>query len=363
MVTLIDILRKKYDINFFVILPEDGDGIELLKDKKIPYKIIKSISWVIPLSVKGSKINDVKTIVKKILNIKAINEISNVIKEKNIDLVHINTTYSYVAAKSAIKLNVPLVWHLREFLEQHQYNTLWDRDAGNKLINTSDKIIVISDSLKKKYVNVFDEDKLVRIYDSVDDKGFYKPNKEIFNNSNLIFIVVGRISYSKGQVDLAKACSMLYSSGFTNFEVWFVGEEFDDAKTEMLDIFKSSKMDNYKFLGHKDNVDELYELADISFTCSEFEALGRTTMEAMLSGNLVIGADSGATTELLTDDRGLLYNLHDADDLFEKIQFAIDNPETSKKIAKSGREYMVENMGAEKNAEEIFNIYCEIFNK
>lgn len=363
MVTLIEFLRKKYDINFFVILPEDGDGIELLEDKKIPYKVIKSISWVIPLSVKGSKINDVKTIVKKVLNIKAINEISKVIKEKNIDIVHINTTYSYVAAKSAIKLNVPLVWHLREFLEQHQYNTLWDRDAGNRLINTSDKIIVISDSLKKKYENVFDEDKLVRIYDSVDDNGFYKPNKEIFNNSNLIFIVVGRISYSKGQVDLAKACSKLYLSGFTDFEVWFVGEEFDDAKTEMLDVFESTKMENYKFLGHKDNVSELYELADISFTCSEFEALGRTTIEAMLSGNLVIGADSGATTELLMDGRGLLYNLHDTEDLFEKIKFAIEKPEISKKIAKYGREYMVENMGADKNAEEIFKIYCEILNK
>ena len=161
---------------------------------------------------------------------------------------------------------------------------------------------------------------------------------------------------------MAKACSKLYSSGFTNFEVWFVGEEYDNTKTEILDLFESTKMDNYKFLGHRDDVGELYELADISFTCSEFEALGRTTIEAMFSGNLVIGADSGATTELLNDNRGLLYNLHDPDDLFEKIKFAIDNPQISKKIAESGRKYMVENMGAEKNAEEIVKLYREILN-
>ena len=334
MVTLVDILRKKYGMNVFVILPHNGDGVELLNDKEIPFKLIYSFSWVIPLEIKDSTITKIKGRVKRIINNIPIIQISRFIKQNDIDIVHINTTFSYVGAKSALRSKTHLVWHLREFLEQHQNNTLWDRKSGNELINKSDKIIVISDSLKKKYDNVFDE----------------------------VFIFVGRISYPKGQADLAKACSKLYSSGFTNFEVWFVGEEYDNTKTEILDLFESTKMDNYKFLGHRDDVGELYELADISFTCSEFEALGRTTIEAMFSGNLVIGADSGATTELLNDNRGLLYNLHDPDDLFEKIKFAIDNPQISKKIAESGRKYMVENMGAEKNAEEIVKLYREILN-
>lgn len=363
MVTLIEILKKKYSIDFFVILPGEGNGIELLNDKEIPYKIINSISWVIPLSVKDSKVTKIKTIVKKILNIKAINEISKFIKENDIDIVHINTTYSYVAAKAAIKIGTPLVWHLREFLEQHQNNTLWNRESGNKLINKSDKIIVISDSLKNKYVNIFDEDKLVRIYDSVDDKRFYKPYKEIFNSDLLTFIMVGRFNYPKGQLDYANACAKLYSSGFTNFEAWLVGEGEPDFNKQLIDIFESANMDNYKFLGYRDDVDELYELADISFTCSEFEAFGRTTIEAMLAGNLVIGADSGATTELIEDNRGILFKLHDSNDLFDKIKFAIDNPETSKEIANSGRDYMFEIMSSEKNADKVFDIYCEILNK
>lgn len=363
MVTLIDSLRKKCNIDFFVILPEDGNGIELLEDKKIPYKIINSISWVIPIAVKDTIMTKIKTFVKKILNIKAINEISKFIKDNDIDIVHINTTYSYVAAKSAIKLNVPLVWHLREFLEQHQNNTLWNRESGNKLIAKSDKIIVISDSLKKKYVNVFDDDKLVRIYDSVDYNGFYKPHKEIFNNDLLTFIMVGRFNYPKGQLDFVNACAKLYSSGFTDFEVWLVGEGDYSFTNQLIDIFESANMDNYKFLGYREDVDKLYELADISFTCSEFEAFGRTTIEAMLSGNLVIGADSGATTELLENNRGILFKLHDSDELYNKIKYAIENPERSKKIAKSGSEHMFKIMSSEENVEEVFKIYCEILNK
>ena len=289
--------------------------------------------------------------------------IAGVLQENDIDIVHINTTYSYVAAKSAIELNVPLVWHLREFLEQHQNNTLWDREWGNKLINQADKIIVISDSLKEKYVNVFDEDKLVRIYDSVDDDGFYKPDKEIFNNDLITFIMVGRFNYPKGQLDYANACAKLYSSGFTNFEAWLVGEGDPSFNKQLVDIFESVNMDNYKFFGYRKDVDKLYELADISFTCSEFEAFGRTTVEAMLSGNLVIGANSGATTELIRDNRGILFKLHDSDDLFNKIKYALDNPVVSKKIAESGREYMFDILSPEKNADEVFKVYYEILNK
>ena len=146
--------------------------------------------------------------------------------------------------------------------------------------------------------------------------------------------------------------------------MWFIGDdEGDGTVNEIINIFESNGMENYKFLGHQTNVENFYEIADISFTCSEFEAFGRTTVEAMLSGDLVIGADSGATTELLSDNRGLLYKLYDSDDLFEKIRYAIENPSVSRQIAKNGRKYMIENMNAEKNAEKIYNLYYEILNK
>ena len=75
MVTLVDILRNKYGINVFVILPHKGDGVELLNDKKIPFKIIYSFTWVIPISVKDNKINKITRFIKRIINIKPIIEI------------------------------------------------------------------------------------------------------------------------------------------------------------------------------------------------------------------------------------------------------------------------------------------------
>lgn len=360
MLDLIQVLRKEYNLNIFVIVPYKNTGSDLLNELKIPFTIIRSYSWMVPISAKNSLSTKIKNIVKKIINARAINKISKFIKENDIDLVHLNTTYTYVGAKSAIETNTPFVWHLREFVEQHQNNTMWDRDKGNALINEANKIIVISDSLKKKYINVFDSEKLVRIYDGIDVNKFYNPNKMIFNHEKLIFLVVGRITYPKGQVDFARACSKLYLNGFKNFEAWFIGSWEEDVKSDIEDIFNSADMNNFKFFGHEKDIEKYYAQADISFTCSEYEAFGRTTVEAMLSGNLVIGTDSACTKELIDKDYGLLYKLHDSEDLYEKIRFAIENQELCKKIAKNAQEYMHSNMTTEKNAENVFKVYSEI---
>jgi len=360
MANLIVNLRKKYNLDIFVILPEQGHGSDILNILDIPYILIPSKDWVIPLNQKKNEVFYKEVEKKKKINKTAINSISEFIKNNNIDLIHINTTYSYVGAKAAINENIPFIWHLREFLEEDQSNTLWDRDECNKLINTADKIIAISNSIYKKYENIFDDEKLIRIYNGIDKK-FYNPNKTIFNNDKLILIMVGGFEYYKGQIEFAEACTKLYSNGFKDFEVWFIGTGRDDVKNQVEKIFKSSNMTNVRFLGYKMNVEDYYNASDISFTCAQSEAFGRTTVEAMLSGNLVIGANNAGTKELIVDKKtGILYEQGNSQDLYEKICFAIENIEQSRKIANNGRKFMFENMTAEKNADNVYEVYKEI---
>ena len=364
MVNLIIILREKYNLDIFVVLPKKGQGQEVLDINDIPYVLIPSEDWVIPLSKeKDDKL--LKEIdYKKNINKKAIKSIRKFIKINDVDIVHINTTYLYVAAKAAIDEKIPFVWHLREFLEEDQSNTIWDRNSGNKLINEADKIITISDSIYKKYENIFDESKLVRIYNGIDSKRFYKSDKTIFNNEKLIFIMVGGFEYYKGQLEFAESCSKLYLNGFTNFEVWFVGTGRKDVENQVKEIFSSANMNNVRFLGYKYNVEDYYEYSDISFTCAKSEAFGRTTVEAMLSGNLLIGANSAGTKELIKDGHtGILYQQGDTDDLYKKMFWAINNKNECKKIAKNGRKFMFNNMTAEINADNIYEVYMEILDK
>ena len=364
MANLVNNLKNKYNINEHVILPNKGNGDGILSSFGIDFQLIESRDWVIPLSTKKDD-KFKKEVAEKIeINNKAITEIEKVIESKNIDLLHINTTYSYVGAKAALNKNIPFVWHLREFLEEDQSNTLWDREKGNQLINKANNIIAISDSIFKKYSSIFDDGKLVRIYNGIDADIFYKPKKEILMDDIIKFIMVGGFEYYKGQIEFAKACAKLYSLGYHNFEVTFVGTGKGEVKEKVENILNSVGMTNVKYEGYKRNVEDYYELADISFTCAKSEAFGRTTVEAMLSGNLVIGADSAGTKELIKNyQTGLLYKQGDSDDLCDKMIYAIENKSIMKNIANEGRDYMFQNMTAEVNADKIYSLYKEILKK
>ncbi len=362
MANLCVYLRDKYGVNVSVIVPMEGHGTEVLDKFGIKHTLINSHDWVVPLSKNRDEIYKKEVENKRNVNKIAVEKLRKYINENNIDLIHINTTYSYVGALAAIEENTPFVWHLREFLEEDQSNTLWDRTKGNNLINKSDKIIAISDSIYDKYKGIMDDTRLTRIYNGIDANKFYKPYKTIFNNRKIRLIFVGGFEYYKGQIEFAEACVKVFNKGYANFEVWFVGMGRADVKQEVITIFENAGMHDYvKYLGYKYDVENYYKDADISFTCAKSEAFGRTTVEAMLSGNLLIGADTAGTKELIDhNNTGILYSHGNSDDLAEKIIFAFENPDISKEIADKGRRVMFENMTAEINADNIYNLYQEI---
>ena len=223
-------------------------------------------------------------------------------------------------------------------------------------------MIAISNSIYNKYIDIIDDEKLVCIYNGIDAKTFYKPNKKILQNKKVILIMVGGFEFYKGQIEFAQGCVKAYEKGYYNFEVWFIGMGRHDVKDKVKNIFKKAGMEHIvKYLGYKYDVENYYKQSDISFTCAKSEAFGRTTVEAMLSGNLVIGANTAGTKELIeNNETGLLYEQGNSDDLSEKIIYAITNPKKSEKIAEKGRKYMFENMTSEINADKIYKLYKEI---
>lgn len=361
LVSLCDFLINKYGLDVFVILPIRGDGKPLLDAKNIPNCIINSFGWGVELSRKMDGKWKKELSSKKLLNDKAIEKIREFIRNNDVDLIHINTSYSYVGAIAAQKENIPFVWHIRELLEEGQGNTMWDRQKGNELINMSNKVITISDSVYEKYSKFIDENKLITIYDGIEVKKFYNPQKNIFKDDVVKIIFVGNIAEYKGIYDFCDACIKLHSK-YTNFNVLIVGsgerQVVEDVKNRFINAGMSNKIN---FLGFQENVSKFLEKSDIFCMCTRWEAFGRTTVEAMLSGNLVIGADTAGTKDLIEDFvTGRLYNQGNSDDLSEKIYWAIQNKDKSQKIANCGRKYMFENMSAERNADEIYKLYIDI---
>lgn len=362
LVELCELLINKYGLDVHVILPYYGNGKSLLDEKNIPNYLINSFGWGIELSrERDSKcLKEISD--KKLVNDSAIQKIGEFIRINDVDIVHINSSYSYVGAIAALNENVPFVWHIRELLEEGQNNTMWDRKKGNELINRSNKVITISDSVNKKYSKFIDSNKLTIIYDGVYIEKFYNPQKRIFNDSIMRIIFVGNVAVYKGILDFAEACILLNDTNFNDFEVLIVGAGDDSVIEDVKRRFSDANMDSrVRFLGYQKDITPFLNESDIFCMCSKFEAFGRTTVEAMLAGNLVIGADTAGTKDLIDDGvNGILYEQGSSKDLCEKILSAVNNKSKSIEIADYGRQYMFENMSAERNADEIYSLYEEI---
>lgn len=75
----------------------------------------------------------------------------------------------------------------------------------------------------------------------------------------------------------------------------------------------------------------------------------------MRSGLLVIGANTGATPEIITNMKtGLLYTHGDARDLADKIEWVLKNPSSADEIRKNGKKFSDESFTIEENGTDVY---------
>jgi|GEM_PF-87378 len=360
MVKLCSLLKECYNLNVSVLLPRKGDGIKLLKEAGIPFTIIQTEDWVVKLSDGTQRRKEKQKLMRH--NVYALKKIRNYIRQEKFDLIHINTTYHYVAAKAALLLHIPFVWHLREFLEEDQQREIINKSKGYELIKKANTVITISNSLFKKYVSLLGNKNITRIYNGIDKDMFYCPEHRIFKDDVVRFICVGAITEYKGQKQLVEACCKLKEKCKQQFKLLLVGNDGGEyAKDIRAYISENGLNDCIEILGRRDDTSELFKNSDIAFVCSRSEAFGRVTVEAMMSGCLVIGANNAGTSELINNgEDGILYEVDNSEDLCSKIQWALDNKDSSQQIAVNGTKKSSQLFTAQRNAEEIYGVYSSI---
>lgn len=353
---------KTLGTNVYIVISRSGDGVELLDEYNVPYYMIRSSNWIIRVSEAKSFIKTAELKFKMALNLVAIAKACKLIKELKIDIIHVNTSWSYIGAIAAKKCLVPYVWHIREFLEEDQNVQFVDRNYALKLLNGADKIVCISQSIRDKYVNLVDNRLLDVIYNGLETSTYLGRKELPFSREKLNFLIVGTVCESKGQWQLIEACGLLLQEGFTDFTVKVLGKGKDEYVSSLKNRCDELGLNGYvEFCGYRNNTEDYYKVADITFVCSKAEAFGRVTVEAMMSGSLVIGADAAATLELIDDKvTGLLYKSGNFNDLAVTIKWTVCNKAEVMQIAQCGQKYMMDNMSALRNAECIRKLYCNI---
>ncbi len=357
-------LKKICNHRVVVIVPKNGDGVELLQLHQIPYYCVYSFSWV---TYNGYGLKALtKTIFKriaKIYNRLAIKKISKIIVEENIDIVHINTIFSYVGALAAISMHKKLVWHIRESLNYGFASHIISEKKGYELINRSNKVLAVSNAIKAEYSKNIDKNIFTVVYDGVDSK-FYNPYHEILRSNDVVFASIGALVQDKNQIELLKSLKCIINKGITNFKLLIIGDGI--LRDKLNSYVKANNLsENIKFLGRRSDINDILSNVDCLFSVSKAEAFGRTLIEAMLSGSLVVAAQSpnSAANEIIEPGlSGLLYTLGDINQL-SKIILEIcqhKNDIELKSLAINGQKIALSKYSDLNTAKAINDIYYKI---
>lgn len=87
---------------------------------------------------------------KNIINNIAEFKIKSIVKENNIDIIHINASTAGVGYKTSKELGIPCVWHIREFVEEDLKKNIGIKKAMECISNAS-RVIAISQSVKENF--------------------------------------------------------------------------------------------------------------------------------------------------------------------------------------------------------------------
>ncbi len=347
---------KKRGIASIVILPEYGDGEGLLQERGIDYTYIRSEHWCI---YEGER--RLAKYWRLCGNFRAVREMRRLIRERGIRLVHNNTTYTYVGAIAAQREGVPFVWHVREYIRNQKYSFA-DKKYAAKWMNRAARIITVS-AYMLRWLRYIDQRKIKVLHDGVDTDQFYCKRPILQDSRQVVITLVGTVIAHKRQEELLEAANILKEKMEKGFRIRFVGKEEGHYLEKLKRTIKRYQLQDYVcFLGQKSNVADFFQESDIAVICSKAEAFGRVTVEAQLAGCVVIGADAGATAELVRNgETGLLYQAGNVRELAEQILYVAGHAQEAREIARRGQEYAKRAYSKVRNADEMLRVYEEVW--
>ncbi|HLG91080.1 MAG TPA: glycosyltransferase [Candidatus Saccharimonadales bacterium] len=299
-----------------------------------------------------------------LFNTKAVFEIEKLIGEMKPDVVMTNTIVSPWAAFAAYFQQVPHVWFVREYGDiDHRHIFEVGREKMLQDISTLSSLVATnSKTLANDIKRYADNDKLTTLYnpfnlESLKEKSLQHVKNPFKAKDSLKIVITGRIANTKGQADAAEAIGRLLKLGY-DAELCVIGLPSDPGDADSLHhVIKKYQISNKVHLvGHRPNALATVKYADIGVMASVGEAFGRVTFEYMALGLPVIGADSGATPELVEDGKsGYLYTPGSAKSLTEKLIHYAKDRRLIEKHGNSAKAHAAQMMNSEYNADALFS--------
>lgn len=294
--------------------------------------------------------------------------LASLFKKEKIRIVHPHNECAYFYGLLGAKLaRVPIVIYTEHSRPTPDTKRLM---IMRKILSlATDKIVTVSDSLKKK-LTIYEKispHRIKVIVNGADSKIFSPKNngskmkKELgLNYSDLILGIVARLYPEKNHRCLLSAFSYVVKE-IPNVKLIIVGD--GEMKGELEKLTLDLKLDkNVIFLGNREDVPEILSIFDIFILPSLREGLPLSLIEAMAMAKPIVATNVGGNHELVRDSvNGLLVPSGDSKSLSTAIVSLLRDKKRMQIMGEAGRRFFEQNYTLDrmvKNYEDIYDSLC-----
>lgn len=305
------------------------------------------------------EVHSVNGIDDKSFDIEAVKEIKSLLKDIKPDVVHSHACLSGRVAARVEK--VERVFYTRHCIQPKcgfvKKLVKW---TISKIL--SNKVIAVSKAI---YDNLVEEgerkEDIYLIYNGVEF-----PNRDYevqtikaeygLSDEEMLITLVGRLEDVKGQTHMLEISKKLMEKN-PRFKTLLVG---DGSKRDILEAKVESDKLPVSFLGHIDDIDEIYEVSDIIVNTSNSEALSFAIIEGFSHRKPAVAFDIEGLKEVVDDGlNGYLVEFGDYDAFAEKLNDLMGDESLRERFGDNGFEKVKDKFSVHRMVRELEEIYTE----
>jgi glycosyltransferase involved in cell wall biosynthesis len=260
-----------------------------------------------------------------------------VLRDVQPDVVMTSTTTSPSAALASRRAGIPHVWWVHEFTTRgFERRYALGEAASQRLIGRlSARVAVNSQAVADYYSPPIDRGKMVTVELGVEPSPV-EPTAVV--DGELHLLMLGRKAPAKGCELALRAVARLRDAPFAP-TLRMVGPSVPGYAESLWYLARDlDVLDRVEFEEYCPDPTEHVAWSNVVLVCSEGEAFGRVTVEALKSGRPVIGTRDGGTTELVHDGcDGILVDVGDVGALAQAIDRCGRDPELVAHMAANAR--------------------------
>jgi len=274
----------------------------------------------------GSSIVDVGSLEDGYL--RAVCTLRDHLSEEDPDIVHSHLPNAHIVARPACMLA-----RIEDIVSTH-HNVA--RSPGYQFrVGTLEKVtrpidtteIAVSDAVRRSQKSLVGPESWEVIHNAIDVEAYHNKVAESegvqFDSHSPVFLNVGRYVEQKGQKTLIKAMSDVVEE-FPDAAAVIVG--WGSLESELRELTQDVGVsDNVFVTGKVPSVPDYYSGADIFVMSSVWEGFGIVLIEAMAAGLPIVGTDTTAIPEIVTEDFAKVAPPQSPEQLAEKMISVADS--------------------------------------